>query len=73
MTALTKRETQVLSRLIEGRSNSEIARVVHLSTATVKRTVASLLMKSMAPNRLALAVWYVRQNPRTKNEPVGAR
>ena len=50
-TGLTARETQVLSLVAEGRSNREIAGILHLSESTVKNHVRRLLEKLGAASR----------------------
>lgn len=51
---LTKRETEVLQLLIEGHSNLEIGRRLHLSHRTIEKYVTSLLRKSELNNRIEL-------------------
>ncbi len=57
--ALTRRETQVLTELLRGRSNKEIARRIGCSTRTVEDHVARLLKKLGVTSRAAAiaAVW----------------
>ena len=43
--ALTAREREVLAQVAEGRSNREIARLLHVSEKTVKTHVSSILAK----------------------------
>ena len=43
--ALTTRELEVLKRIVAGRSNKEIASDLHISEATVKTHINSLLSK----------------------------
>ncbi|NJK55507.1 MAG: response regulator transcription factor [Pleurocapsa sp. SU_5_0] len=51
---LTQRETEVLELLIEGRSNIEIGKQLHLSPRTIEKYVSSLLRKSDLNNRIEL-------------------
>lgn len=51
---LTKREREVLQLLIEGHSNLEIGRRLHLSHRTIEKYVSSLLRKSELNNRVEL-------------------
>ena len=51
---LTKREREVLKLLIEGHSNLEIGRRLHLSHRTIEKYVSSLLRKSELNNRIEL-------------------
>lgn len=48
---LTTRELEVISRLVEGASNSEIARHLNLSTRTVEHHIASILQKMGVESR----------------------
>ena len=43
---VTPREVEVLSQVIAGRSNREIAAILHLSIRTVEKHVERLLMKT---------------------------
>ncbi|WP_328472997.1 response regulator transcription factor [Actinoplanes sp. NBC_00393] len=54
--ALTDREEQVLTSLIAGRSNQQIAHRLHLSEATVKGYVSRLLVKLGCDNRTEAAL-----------------
>jgi DNA-binding NarL/FixJ family response regulator len=53
---LTDRQLAVLSLLVEGASNKEIARLLNLSAGTVKAHVASLLRSYGAENRTELVM-----------------
>jgi DNA-binding NarL/FixJ family response regulator len=52
---LTKRETETLRWLIQGKSNKEIAYELHLSERTVKFHVSSLLQKFGVRGRMEVA------------------
>ncbi len=52
----TKREQQVLSLLLDGRSNREIASSLDIEERTVKAYVASLMAKVGVKNRTALSM-----------------
>ncbi|KAB7744737.1 response regulator [Nostocoides sp. F2B08] len=54
---LTAREEEVLVPVALGRTNSEIAIDLHISTSTVKAHLASLMRKLGARNRVELAMW----------------
>jgi DNA-binding NarL/FixJ family response regulator len=58
--ALTPRESEVLARIAEGRSNREIARLLRLSEKTVKAHVSSVLAKLGVQDRTQAAVYAVR-------------
>ena len=53
---LTPREREVLRLLALGRSNTEIARELVVSMATVKTHITQLLRKTMARDRVELVV-----------------
>ncbi len=53
---LTPRETEVLHWIAEGKSNSEIASVLGLTSGTVKLHVERVLAKLRVPNRIAAAL-----------------
>lgn len=57
---LTGREADVLAWLAEGKSNEEIALLLHLQLSTVKGYVKTIFQKIGAPNRLAAALWALR-------------
>jgi two-component system nitrate/nitrite response regulator NarL len=54
---LSERETQILGCLVNGDPNKVIARCLHISEATVKVHLKSLLKKIRAANRTQAAVW----------------
>ena len=58
--SLTPREREVLSRIAEGRSNREIARLLRLSEKTVKAHVSAVLAKLGVQDRTQAAVYAVR-------------
>ena len=53
---LTPRQSEVLEYLSRGLPNKEIARQMHLSTATVKIHVSGLLLRLKAKSRLDAVV-----------------
>ena len=53
--ALTSRELEVLQRIVAGRSNKEIASDLHISEATVKTHINSLLSKLNVSDRTQAA------------------
>jgi DNA-binding NarL/FixJ family response regulator len=58
--SLTPREREVLSRIAEGKSNREIARLLRLSEKTVKAHVSAVLAKLGVQDRTQAAVYAVR-------------
>jgi two-component system, NarL family, nitrate/nitrite response regulator NarL len=60
--ALTRREGEVLQLIGRGLTNKEIARELHLSTATIKHHVHGVLEKLQVPGR-AQAMRRVRETP----------
>lgn len=53
---LTARENEILKLILEGKSNSEIGRQLHLAEGTVKNYVSTILEKCEAKNRTELAI-----------------
>jgi len=60
--ALTAREREVLAQVAEGRSNREIARLLHMSEKTVKTHVSSVLAKLGVADRTQAALYAVRNS-----------
>jgi DNA-binding NarL/FixJ family response regulator len=58
--ALTPREREVLDQISQGRSNREIARVLHIQEKTVKTHVSSVLTKLGVADRTQAALYAVR-------------
>jgi len=56
MTSLTRRELMVLNNLVLGESNKQIAFNLHISEATVKTHVSSILKKLGATNRVKVVL-----------------
>lgn len=59
---LTDRESQVLTLLVEGKSNSEIADALSVSVHTAKAHVCSILQKLSVHDRVQAAVKAVKEN-----------
>jgi DNA-binding NarL/FixJ family response regulator len=59
--ALTRREREVLEQIADGRSNREIARLLHVSEKTVKTHVSAVLAKLGVADRTQAALVAVRQ------------
>jgi DNA-binding NarL/FixJ family response regulator len=60
-TTLTERELEVLRLMVEGKSNTEIAKDLILSTHTVKSHVCSILQKLYVNDRVQAAVKAIRE------------
>jgi NarL family two-component system response regulator LiaR len=58
---LTPRELEVLTQVARGRSNSEIARELVLSEATVRTHMANILSKLHLADRTQAAIYALRQ------------
>jgi DNA-binding NarL/FixJ family response regulator len=63
--ALTAREREVLAELAQGRSNREIARILHVSEKTVKAHVSAVLAKLGVQDRTQAALFAVRHELRS--------
>jgi two-component system, NarL family, nitrate/nitrite response regulator NarL len=61
---LTRREEQILSILIEGRSNKEIGNRLDLSEKTIKHYVTNILQKLQVRNRVEAALLASDRTPR---------
>lgn len=59
---LTAREDGILRLLAEGKTNAQIARLVHLSELTVKNHVSTILSKLEVARRTEAAAYLVRHN-----------
>lgn len=57
---LTPREADVLAWVAEGKTNVEIAAILHINAQTVKDHVSAIFLKTGAPNRLAATLWALR-------------
>jgi DNA-binding NarL/FixJ family response regulator len=58
---LTERDREVLRRVVEGKTNAQIAAELYLSLGTIKQEVLRLYRKLGQPNRVRLAVTAVRE------------
>ncbi len=61
MPRLSPREREILTLLVEGQSNTEIAAQLYLSLNTIKTHVRSILNKFGVDTRLQVAVLAVRK------------
>jgi len=58
--ALTAREREILDCLVDGLSNAEIGRTLHISANTAANHVRAILSKTGCANRTEAATWAVR-------------
>jgi two-component system nitrate/nitrite response regulator NarL len=61
LTSLSARERQIVISLAQGKSNKAIARLYHLSEATVKVHLKSILRKTKTHNRTQAAIWAIQR------------
>jgi two-component system, NarL family, nitrate/nitrite response regulator NarL len=61
---LSHRECQVLICLARGETNKQIARLCHISAATVKVHLKAILRKTNAKNRTQAAIWAMERGLR---------
>ncbi|MBR2386296.1 response regulator transcription factor [bacterium] len=59
---LTEREAEVLKHLVQGKSNTEIAKELIVSVHTAKAHVCSILQKLCVDDRVQAAVKAIREN-----------
>lgn len=59
---LTKREMKILALITEGKSNSEIAKILIISTHTVKAHIESIYRKLGVHNKVQAAVYAIINN-----------
>jgi class 3 adenylate cyclase/DNA-binding CsgD family transcriptional regulator len=58
---LTAREREILDCLVDGLSNADIGRALHISANTAANHVRAILLKSGCANRTEAATWAVRK------------
>lgn len=68
---LSPREQEVLRRVAEGRSNEEIAAVLHLSPATVKTHISRLLAKLELRDRIQAVIFAYESGLISPGDPQG--
>jgi DNA-binding NarL/FixJ family response regulator len=56
-----KREREIVSAIIAGSTNKDIAASLSLSEDTVKHHLSNIFDKARVSNRLELAVWAIKQ------------
>ncbi|MCB0076316.1 MAG: response regulator transcription factor [Anaerolineales bacterium] len=69
-TPLTDRELQVLTLIVKGCSNKEVAHLLHISPQTVKNHVTSILRKLNVSDRTQAVVYAVRRGWIELEEPI---
>jgi DNA-binding NarL/FixJ family response regulator len=57
---LTRRETEVLRLIVDGKTDREIADTLSISSGTASRHVANILHKLEVRTRSAAAAWAIR-------------
>lgn len=57
LVTLTERERAVFEHIVQGRSNPEIARSLHIAEVTVKTHVGHILTKLRVRDRVHLVIW----------------
>ena len=67
---LTEREAEILSLIVQGLSNVEIAAVVHLSVNTIKGHIRSCYRKIGATNRVAAVLWGTAHGMRPDHDRI---
>jgi DNA-binding CsgD family transcriptional regulator len=58
---LTERETQILTRLLDGQTNKQIAINLGISSYTVRDHISNMMRKFQVPTRCALAALYAHR------------
>lgn len=58
---LTKRESEVISILLTGKSNDEIAKNLHVSVNTIRTHLGSCYKKLKVKNRTELVIKYLNK------------
>lgn len=66
---LTEREEEVLTLLIDGRSNQDISSALHISVGTVKAHVHGIYRKAKITHRYELRTLYEAFDPEESDEP----
>ncbi len=59
---LGNRELEILSLIVEGKNNKEIAEIMYITEGTVKNTISQMLDKLKLKDRTQLAVFAVKNN-----------
>lgn len=70
---LTAREVEVVSLLVDGHLNHEIAEILHLSVRTIEHHRSNLLRKLRIHSRAELVRWMAARTPRPGTDPTDVR
>jgi DNA-binding NarL/FixJ family response regulator len=70
---LTTREVEVVSLLVDGHLNHEIAEILHLSVRTIEHHRSNLLHKLRIRSRAELVRWMAERTARPGTEPTDVR
>ena len=70
---LSVRESQILEQLVDGATNKQIARELHITEATVKVHVKGLLRKIRVSNRTQAAIWAMQNRHQVADALLPAR
>ena len=62
MFQFSPREKEVISLITEGKTNSEIAYILHISIHTVKSVIENIYLKTGYHNRVQIAIWFFKNN-----------
>jgi DNA-binding NarL/FixJ family response regulator len=69
---LTEREAEILSLIVQGMSNVEIAAVIHLSINTIKGHIRSCYRKIGATNRVDAVLWGTSHGMRPDHDRISS-
>lgn len=69
MRGLSRREVEILQRVVVGDSNKHIARFLDIAEATVKAHIKTILRKIGATNRTQAAIWAMQQGIDQPEQP----
>ena len=60
MSQITPREKDIINLIIEGKTNSEIADILHISIHTVKTLIENIYFKTGVHNRVQVAIFFYK-------------
>lgn len=61
MSNITSREKDVVNLIIDGKTNSEIADILHISIHTVKSVIENIYLKTGFHNRVQIAIFFYKE------------